>query len=97
MDINRNKPSDDRYYSTSNFYLACYLLARGAELVSINKDNPRRSEFVFVQNSELVEWIDLFNFGPKDSPEISLDPRTFVTAIKSLKDILYQERNKNEE
>lgn len=92
MDINTNKPSDDRYYVTANFYLAAFLFAKGTELVSINRDNPKRSEFVFVQNFKVVEWIDSFDFDPKDSPDVLIDPRTFITAIKSLKDILYRER-----
>jgi hypothetical protein len=91
MEININKPSDDRYYSTTNLYLASYLFAKGAELVNVNRDNPKRAEFIFSQNLAVVEWIDQFDFEPKDSPEVAIDPRTFITAIKSLKDILYRE------
>lgn len=97
MSINSNKLSDDRYYITTNFYLACFLFAKGVELVNLNRSNPKRSEFIFRNNPEVVDLIDAFDYSPKDSPAITLDCRTFITAIKSLKDILHRERNQTEE
>jgi hypothetical protein len=49
MEMNINKPSDDRYYSTTNLYLASYLFAKGAELVNVNRDNPNQTDLSIQQ------------------------------------------------
>lgn len=39
-------------YSTSSFYPACFLLAKGMHLTGIDRTNPHRCEFVFEDSPE---------------------------------------------
>lgn len=89
-----DKYQDDRYFRLASFYAAAFLFAKGMELVNIEKDptNPKRSQFVFRDTPERELLIQRLSFAPEDSPEVMLDFRKFVTAIKMLKDKLYQER-----
>lgn len=80
----------NKYYRTANFYAACYLFSRGLELVGINKDNPRKCEFVFIDTPERELLLGAFNFGKKNDPGVMMDARTLILAIKTLKDKLYQ-------
>lgn len=88
------KNKDDRYIRLTNFYTACFLFAKGLELVNIEEDptNPKRSQFVFKDTPEREILIHNFNFAKEDSPEVMIDPRKIVMAIKLLKDKLYQGR-----
>lgn len=93
MNENRNKNQDDRYFRTSSFYVAAFLFAKGLELVSIdNTSDKKRSEFVFLDTPERELLLQSFNFGKENSMEVMVDVRKFVTAIKMLKDKLYQQR-----
>lgn len=83
----------DRYFRTSSFYTAVFLFARGLELVNIDYSDPKRSQFVFLDTPEREQLIHDFSFAPQDAPEIMVDARKFVMAIKMLKDKLYQGRS----
>lgn len=88
------KTQDSRYFKLTSFYAACFLFAKGLELVNIEEDpsNPKRSQFVFKDTPEREILIHNFNFAKEDTPEVMIDPRKFVIAIKTLKNGLYQER-----
>lgn len=86
-----NPNQDDRYFRTSSFYGAAFLFAKGLELVSIDRSNPKRSRFVFMDTPERELWLTAFNFAREDAPEAMIDSRKFVMAVKMLKDKLYQE------
>lgn len=62
------------------------------ELVNIDRANPKRSQFVFRDTPEREVWIQTFNFAREDSPEVMVDARKFVMAVKMLKEKLYQDR-----
>lgn len=87
-----DKYQDDRYFRTNSFYAAVFLFAKGMELVNIDHVDPKRSDFVFLDIPERELLLKSFNFAPENSPEVSIDARKFVMAIKMLKDKLYQER-----
>ncbi len=83
---------DDKYFRLSNFYLAAFLFAKGMELVNIDKiTDPKRAQFVFVDEPTRELMIESFNFGKEDNEEVLVDVRKLVMAIKTLKDKLYQE------
>lgn len=91
-DKNLHKPSDDRYFRTNSFNLASFLFAKGYELAGIDKtSNPRRAEFIFINSIELESLAHEFNFANDSSPEIQINSRSLFTAIKQLKNILYQD------
>jgi len=89
----KNKNQDNRYFRTSSFYLATFLFVKGLELANIDKtDNPKRAHFVFIDSPEREVLLESFNFGKENSPEVMVDARKFVMAIKMLKDKLYQDK-----
>lgn len=84
--MNKNK-----YFKTASFYIATFLFAKGLELVSIDKiTDPKRARFVFIDSPEREHLMESFNFGRENVPEVMIDARKFTTAIKVLKDKLYQ-------
>lgn len=84
---------DDRYFRISSFYAAAFLFAKGLELVNVDKiTNPKRAQFVFRDTPEREFFLYSYNFGKEDAPEVMIDARKFVTAIKMLKDKLYQDK-----
>lgn len=81
----------EKYYRVNNFYLACFLFAKGFVLANIDKTkDPKRAEFIFVDEIGREEVVHQFNFSEEDSDEMRIDARKFVYAIKTLKDKLYQ-------
>ena len=88
MDKNATKNK----YSTSSFYPACFLLAKGMRLIEIDRTNPHRCAFVFEDNPEREGLLHNFSFAPDNDPTILVDARRMVTAIKLLKENLYQDR-----
>ncbi|MFA6532991.1 MAG: DUF5659 domain-containing protein [Patescibacteria group bacterium] len=88
----KNKIGVERYFQNSNFYLSAFLFAKGLELVSVDKiTDPRRAQFVFRDTPERMIWLEDYNFAKEDTSGAMVDVRKFVTAIKMLKDKLYQE------
>lgn len=86
------KYKNESHFNTSSFYLSCFLFAHGLELVDISPtQNPRKKEFVFLDSPEREQLVQLFNFAPEDDQGVLVDARKFVTAIKTLKDRLYQQ------
>lgn len=87
--MNKNK-LDDVFYSTSNFYCSVFLYVKGLQLVDIDRSNPQRAQFVFVDTPERERLLRNYNFAENNSPEVVVDARAFEAAIKVLKDRLYQ-------
>lgn len=87
-----DKYEDDRYFRLTSFYAAAFLFAKGLELVNIDRTNPNRCQFVFIDTPERESLLQTFNFSKENSPEAMIDARKFVTAIKTLKQALYEER-----
>jgi hypothetical protein len=84
--------SDDRYFKTSNFYTAVYLYAKDCELINIDKTaDPKRVQFVFINNPEVEILVNIFNFAKDNDPDLQVNSRSFITAIKNLKTLLYQQ------
>jgi hypothetical protein len=78
------------YFRTKNFYLASFLYAKGAVLVSIDRTEPKKVLFVFIESPDILAWLEAFNFGKENNPEVLVDGRKLIQAIKELKDKLYQ-------
>lgn len=72
----------EKTVSTSDFYLASFLLAKQVNLVS-HERSENRSCFVFA-GPDINKLIDGFYDG-----EASVSPLTYAKAIRSLKNIMY--------
>jgi hypothetical protein len=89
---NQNQFESSRYWRTTSFYTACYLYAKGQVLVNVDRiSDTRRSQFVFLDSPERELLVRSFNYADENDSEVLVDVRTFVTAIKQLKDKLYQD------
>lgn len=89
----QNKNEKSEYFRTSNFYTAVFLIVKGQKLVDIERlPNSKRSLFVFLETPSREKLIKNFSFASQNSPEVMVDARQFATAIKALKDKLYQNR-----
>lgn len=86
--MNDNSPN----FRISNFYTAAFLFAQGMELVGIDNSNHRRAEFVFTNPAKCEPLVRSYSFAKDGSPEALVDARKFATAIKLLKEKLYQEK-----
>ena len=83
----KNNP---RYYRTQHFNLACFLLAKGLELVNIDRlEDSRRATFVFVNQPDIEELVHEFNFAKEDEEAVLVDARKIFYAMKTLKEKLY--------
>jgi hypothetical protein len=87
------KQKNITYFSSSNFYLTAFLIAKGMILTEVDKTDPRRAQFVLVDAPEREALLDSFNFGGKEDQIASVDARDFIAAIKTLKDKLYQDNS----
>lgn len=90
---NKYQNQDNRYFRTTSFYISAFLFAKGLELVNIDKTtDPKKARFVFVDSLEREFLLESFNFGKENDPEVMIDARKLIMAIKMLKDKLYQDR-----
>ena len=88
-----NYKDNDKYFCTSNFYLAVFLYTKELQLIDIDRSNPQRSQFVFVDSQARQQLVRGYSFSEKNTLEVMVDAREFSMAIKTLKNKLYQEAN----
>jgi hypothetical protein len=92
MSINNKHLNTERQYKTTSFYVAAFLCTNDFILVDIEKTNDKRSTFVLHDEPRRVALLESFNFARPDAPEVMVDARKFITAIRQLKEKLYQEK-----
>jgi hypothetical protein len=86
----RNK---DKQWKCGSFYTVAFLILKGFDLVGVEPSpNPKRSVFILKDSPERKELLQSFNFDPENSPSCLVDFRRAVTAIRDLKQKLYQEK-----
>jgi len=68
MNTDSHKNINDRYVRLTSFYAACFLFAKGLELVNIEKDpsDKKRSQFVLKDTPERELLLQNFNFAKED-------------------------------
>lgn len=86
-----NMRKKNQYFKTTKFYLAVFLQAKGLELTGIDRAEPRRCQFIFLDTPQREAFVEAFDFSPPDSVLVQVDVRKLVTAIKQLKDKLYED------
>jgi len=79
----------ENHFQTTNFYFASFALAKGFKLVDIDR-SEKRHKFIFSDFSSTEKLLKDFNFSQEDVEEVKIDSRKLITAIKMLKDKLYQ-------
>lgn len=73
--------------TTSDFYLAAFLLAKNIPLTNVIKDNPRKAVFVFPKTDRSNELMSRFS-----QMKGNIEPLAFASAQKKLKHLLYLPR-----
>lgn len=72
-------------YSTSDWYLCVFLIAKGYELLQIDRTNKARCQFIFTESRNL--HTDVENFW--HNGEIGV--QDFVMAVKKAKALLHSD------
>jgi hypothetical protein len=75
-----------RTFSTSDFYLACYLRYMDYKIVRLDRDGQRRV-FVFVDEDPDERASEILNYYNNDA---SVEPLAFTNTIRDLKGMLHQ-------
>jgi hypothetical protein len=86
----KNVESNCSGFITNSFYPAAFLLAKGYRLLSIDKSDSRRMEFVFDDSDSVRQLFEDFNYAKVDEVSVLIDARQFIVAVKSLKEKMYQ-------
>ena len=77
---------ENRYFRSSDFYLCCYLFAKSAVIVGLDKTNPKRAVFCFETSQELEQCVEDYWQN-----KAVVNPAIFVYAIKELKQQLHSD------
>ncbi len=77
---------DSNNFTTSDFYAAAFLTAKGYKLFGINKADSRRYRFIFAHEPDRAQLVSAFFAGL-----VEINAKAFVTAIKELKSLMYND------
>ena len=82
----KNQSDNSNNFATSDFYSAAFLLAKGFQLFGINKTDSRRYRFIFADKLDRPQLVGGFFAGL-----VEVNAKDFVTAIKELKSLMYND------
>jgi hypothetical protein len=82
----KNKNAKKNEFVLSDFYAAVLLRSSGFDLIGINKNDPRRFNFIFKDKASRIKLLDDFFAG-----RAIVEPRQFTAAIKELKSLMYSD------
>ena len=82
----KNQPDNSNNFTTSDFYAAAFLSAKGYQLFGINKADSRRYRFIFEDQPNRPQLVSAYFAGL-----VEVNARAFVTAIKELKSLMYND------
>jgi len=75
---------DANVYTTRDFYIGAFLLAKGHRIAHINRDDPKHVFFAFNDFEGRAELLRVFLYG-----EAIVEPQAFIAAIKTLKGFIH--------
>lgn len=81
-----NQPDNSNNFTTSDFYAAAFLMAKGYTLLGINKADSRRFRFIFTDEPYRPQLVSGYFAGL-----VEVNAKAFVTAIKELKSLMYND------
>lgn len=81
-----NQPDNSNNFTTSDFYAAAFLTAKGYTLLGINKADSRRFRFIFTDEPYRPQLVSGYFAGL-----VEVNAKAFVTAIKELKSLMYND------
>ncbi len=79
----------DRYYRSTSLSIAVFLFAKGEQIAGVNKtENSKEKEFVFIRTDKLDELVNVYKFGDKNDPDLSVEVHLYEQARRELLDRL---------
>jgi hypothetical protein len=82
----RIKNDKQKEFLLSDFYAAVFLRSSGFDLIGINKNDPRRFNFIFQDKVGRIKLLEDFFAG-----RAKVEPKKFTIAIKELKNLMYSD------
>jgi hypothetical protein len=82
----KNQQDNSNNFTTSDFYAAAFLVAKGYKLLGIDKADSRRFHFIFTDEPYRPQLVSAFFAGL-----VEINAKAFVTAIKELKSLMYND------
>lgn len=74
-------------FNTDNFLLAAYLLSEGCILLTLDKSNSKRVNFVFEDSDKRIDLSNRFL-----SYQATVEPNRLYASMRNLKQMLYQQK-----
>lgn len=71
-------------FTTPDFYVSAFLIAKGYKLISAQHDSSKRVFFAFNDFEGRKDLLRAFLYG-----EAVVEPQAFINAIKSLKQVIH--------
>jgi hypothetical protein len=78
------KDANAKSFTTKDFYITAFLIAKGFQLSHIDRANPRQVYFAFSQTEGKDKLIEDFLYG-----RALVEPKSFISAIKEVKQLLH--------
>jgi len=78
-----NEENEDTF-KTCDLYLSAYLSIEGMKVVTIDRYNPQRCNFIFENREDVDELIETFRLG-----KARVEPKQYMFKIRELKSMLY--------
>lgn len=79
--------NSDKTFLTDSFLLSSYLLSESCRLISVDKKNPKRVNFIFEESENRKILTEKFL-----SYQALIEPHRFYSAQKDLKQMIYQKQ-----
>ena len=77
--------SENKFLHTTDLGAAAALVTLGYLVLEINKDNPRKAEFIFADDGEITESLNAYW-----STGLTVSARAYFDNLKMLKSRLYE-------
>jgi len=71
-------------FKTCDLYLSAYFCAQGLRIVTIDRSNPQRCNFIFEKREDIDDLIETFKLG-----QARVEPKQYMFKIRELKSMLY--------
>lgn len=78
-----NKENGNTFRS-SDLYLSAYLSLKGVKVITVDRFNPQRCNFIFEKDESITKLIEEFKLG-----QARVEPKQYMFKIRELKSMLY--------
>lgn len=84
--MSHNQQDPSQVFTTYDLGVSTALLCAGFELLTVDKDNPRKALFIFRRETEIEETANHYF-----SDRLEVKARSYFDCLKALKNKLYSE------